>query len=113
VALRHLELLDAWSVLDTVRSRSDELRALLVDRVAPHPAVADVRLCGLMGGVELAPPHAGMRWGRRVCAGAVDRGVLLRPVGDVVVLMPPLTVTSAELHRMVQALTAALDEVVA
>jgi adenosylmethionine-8-amino-7-oxononanoate aminotransferase len=113
VALRHLELLDAWSVLDTVRTRSDELRALLVDRVAPHPAVADVRLCGLMGGVELAPPHAGMRWGRRVCAGAVDRGVLLRPVGDVVVLMPPLTVTSAELHRIVQALTEALDEVVA
>jgi adenosylmethionine---8-amino-7-oxononanoate aminotransferase len=113
VALRHLELLDAWSVLDTVRTRSDELRALLVDRVAPHPAVADVRLCGLMGGVELAPPHEGMRWGRRVCAGAVDRGVLLRPLGDVVVLMPPLTVTPAELHRMVQALTEALDEVVA
>ena len=113
VALRHLELLDAWSVLRTVRARSDELRALLVDRVAPHPAVAEVRLCGLMGGVELAPPHEGMRWGRRVCAGAVDRGVLLRPLGDVVVLMPPLTVTSAELHRMVQALTEALDEVVA
>ena len=113
VALRHLELLDAWSVLPAVRARSDELRALLVDRVAPHPAVADVRLCGLMGGVELAPPHEGMRWGRRVCAGAVDRGVLLRPLGDVVVLMPPLTVTSAELHRMVQALTEALDEVVA
>jgi adenosylmethionine-8-amino-7-oxononanoate aminotransferase len=113
VALRHLELLDAWSVLRTVRTRSDELRALLVDRVAPHPAVAEVRLCGLMGGVELAPPHEGMRWGRRVCAGAVDRGVLLRPLGDVVVLMPPLTVTSAELHRMVQALTEALDEVVA
>ena len=87
--------------------------ALLVDRVAPHPAVAEVRLCGLMGGVELAPPHEGMRWGRRVCTGAVDRGVLLRPLGDVVVLMPPLTVTSAELHRMVQALTEALDEVVA
>jgi adenosylmethionine---8-amino-7-oxononanoate aminotransferase len=113
VALRHLELLDAWSVLRTVRTRSDELRALLVDRVAPHPAVAEVRLCGLMGGIELAPPHEDMRWGRRVCAGAVDRGVLLRPLGDVVVLMPPLTVTSAELHRMVQALTEALDEVVA
>jgi adenosylmethionine-8-amino-7-oxononanoate aminotransferase len=112
VALRHLELLDAWSVLETVRARSTELRALLDDRVAPHPAVADVRLCGLMGGVELAPPRDGLRWGRRVCAGAVERGVLLRPLGDVVVLMPPLTVTSAELHRMVHALTAALDEVV-
>ena len=113
VALRHLELLDAWSVLHTVRARSDELRALLDDRVAPHPTVAEVRLCGLMGGVELAPPHDGMRWGRRVCTGAVDRGVLLRPLGDVVVLMPPLTVTSAELHRIVHTLTEALDEVVA
>ena len=68
VALRHLELLDAWSVLDNVRARSDELRGLLDDRVAPHPAVQEVRLRGLMGGVELAPPTDGLRWGRRVCA---------------------------------------------
>ena len=68
------------------------------------PRSREVRLCGLMGGVELAPPHEGLRWGRRVCAAAVDRGVLLRPLGDVVVLMPPLTVTSAELHRIVHAL---------
>jgi len=110
VALRHLELLDAWAVLDNVRARSDELRSLLDDRVAPHPAVKEVRLRGLMGGVELAPPTDGLRWGRRVCAAAVERGVLLRPLGDVVVLMPPLTVTSAELHRTVHALTGALDE---
>jgi adenosylmethionine-8-amino-7-oxononanoate aminotransferase len=111
VALRHLELLDAWSVLDNVRARSDELRGLLDDRVAPRPSVKEVRLHGLMGGVELAPPHDGLRWGRRVCAAAVERGVLLRPLGDVVVLMPPLTVTSEELHRTVHALTGALDEV--
>ena len=57
VALRHLELLDAWDVLENVRARSDELRGLLDDRIASHPAVAEVRLCGLMGGVELAPPR--------------------------------------------------------
>ena len=111
VALRHLELLDTWSVLENVQARSDELRQLLDDRVAPHPAVREVRLCGLMGGVELAPPADGLRWGRRVCAEAVSRGVLLRPLGDVVVLMPPLTVTSKELHRVVHALTDALDQV--
>jgi adenosylmethionine-8-amino-7-oxononanoate aminotransferase len=49
--------------------------------------------------------------GRRVCAGAVSRGVLLRPLGDVVVLMPPLTITEAEVVRMVDALDGALDEV--
>jgi len=46
-----------------------------------------------------------------VCAAAVERGVLLRPLGDVVVLMPPLTITSEELHRIVHALGGALDDV--
>jgi adenosylmethionine-8-amino-7-oxononanoate aminotransferase len=64
-----------------------------------------------MVGVELAPPAPGLRWGRRVCAGAVERGVLLRPLGDVVVIMPPLTVTVPEIERIVDALDAALGEV--
>jgi len=56
-----------------------------------------------MGGVELAPPADGLRWGREVSAAAVKRGVLLRPIGDTVILMPPLTVTSPEIHRIVTA----------
>jgi adenosylmethionine-8-amino-7-oxononanoate aminotransferase len=111
VARRHLELFDERDVLAYVRARSMELDALLQEHVAPHPAVSDVRLRGLMGGVELAPPRDGLRWGRRVCAAAVQRGVLLRPLGDVVVLMPPLTITTPELHRIVDALRGALDEV--
>jgi len=110
VALRHLELLDAWAVLANVRARSDELRALLTDRIAPLPQVGEVRLHGLMGGVELTPPTDGLRWGRRVCAAAVRHGVLLRPLGDVVVLMPPLTVTSEEIHEIVRVLTTAIAE---
>ncbi|HMG26942.1 MAG TPA: adenosylmethionine--8-amino-7-oxononanoate transaminase [Acidimicrobiia bacterium] len=111
VARRHLELLEEHDVLANVRARSTELRGLLDERVAPHSAVREVRLAGLMGCVELAPPRDGLRWGRRVCAAAVERGVLLRPLGDVVVVMPPLTITSPELHRIVDALARALDEV--
>jgi adenosylmethionine-8-amino-7-oxononanoate aminotransferase len=111
VALRHLELIEAWSVLANVRERSDELRELLHDRVASKPAVREVRLEGLMGGVELAPPTEGLRWGREVSAAAVKRGVLLRPIGDTIVLMPPLTVTSPEIHRIVTALSDAIDAV--
>jgi adenosylmethionine-8-amino-7-oxononanoate aminotransferase len=110
VALRHLELLDAWNLLANVNERSDELRGLLDDRIASKPQVGAVRLQGLMGGVELAPPREGLRWGRRVSAAAVDRGVLLRPLGDVVVLMPPLTITSEEVHRIVHVLDGAIDE---
>lgn len=111
VALRHLGLLEERDVLANVRARSADLRALLDEQIMPLPAVREARLCGLMGGVELAPPEDGLRWGRRVSEAAVRRGVLLRPLGDVVVLMPPLTITRPELVRIVDALATAIDEV--
>jgi adenosylmethionine-8-amino-7-oxononanoate aminotransferase len=111
VALRHLQLLAERDVVAGVRARAATLRRLADERLAPLAPVADVRLCGLMGGVELAPPADGLRWGRRVCAAAVRRGVLLRPLGDVVVLMPPLTISDGELERIVDVLAAAIAEV--
>jgi adenosylmethionine-8-amino-7-oxononanoate aminotransferase len=109
VARRHLELLDEWDVIAGVRERAALLAELLRERIAPLPAVREVRQRGLMVGVELAPPEDGLRWGRRTCAAAVDRGVLLRPLGDVVVLMPILTTTPGELHRIVDVLAEAID----
>jgi adenosylmethionine-8-amino-7-oxononanoate aminotransferase len=111
VALEHLRLIESWDVLANVRERAAQLAELLANRVVPNPAVREVRQRGLMVGVELAPPRDGLRWGRRVCAGAVDRGVLLRPLGDVVVLMPPLTITDDEVARVVDALADSLDDV--
>jgi adenosylmethionine-8-amino-7-oxononanoate aminotransferase len=104
--------LEAWGVLAQVRARAAQLADLLTRRIAPRPGVGAVRQRGLMAGVELAPPRPGLRWGRRVCAGAVARGVLLRPLGDVVVLMPPLTTTAEEIVRMVDALEGSLHEVI-
>ncbi|PLS75006.1 MAG: adenosylmethionine--8-amino-7-oxononanoate transaminase [Actinobacteria bacterium] len=111
VALRHLQLVTETDVLSNVAARSAQLSALLRTVVVPMPAVADVRLRGLMAGVELAPPGEGLRWGRRVCAAAVERGVLLRPLGDVVVVMPPLTIIAAEIERIVVVLRDAIAEV--
>jgi adenosylmethionine-8-amino-7-oxononanoate aminotransferase len=113
VAFEHLRLVESWDVLANVRARSAQLADLLARRVSPRITVGEVRQRGLMVGVELAPPREGLRWGRRVCAGAVDRGVLLRPLGDVVVVMPPLTITEDEIERVVDALADALDEVTA
>jgi len=111
VALRHLQVLDERRVLSNVRSRSAQLQKLLSSLVAPLRGVCDVRVRGLMVGVELDPPAPSSRWGRRVCAAAVRRGVLLRPLGNVVVLMPPLTVTAGEIERIVEVLGEALVEV--
>lgn len=110
VALRHLSLFEEWDVLANVAARSGELADLLGAGVAKMPGIAAVRQRGLMAGVELAPPRPGLRWGRRVCAAAVDRGVLLRPLGDVVVLMPMLTSTAEEIDRIVTTLASAVEE---
>jgi adenosylmethionine-8-amino-7-oxononanoate aminotransferase len=111
VALRHLRLLDERDILANVTARSSTLRRLLADTIVPLDAVREVRIQGLLAGVELAPPAEGLRWGRRVCAAAVRRGVLLRPLGDVVILVPPLSISDAELGRIVDVLAAAIDEV--
>ncbi|MDA8357665.1 MAG: adenosylmethionine--8-amino-7-oxononanoate transaminase [Actinomycetota bacterium] len=111
VALRHLELISEWDVLANVEARSEQLGAGLEARLGGHRAITAIRRRGLMVGVELAPPGPGLRWGRLVSAAAVRRGVLLRPLGDVVVVMPPLTVTSEEIDRIVRVLGDAVDEV--
>ena len=111
VALRHLSLLSERDILANVNARSATLQALLAERIGSSPDVEEVRVRGLMAGIQLAPPEPGMRWGRRVCAAAVRRGVLLRPLGDVIVLMPPLDVTNAEIARIVDTLAEAIAEV--
>jgi adenosylmethionine-8-amino-7-oxononanoate aminotransferase len=111
VALCHLALVEEWDVLANVRARSAQLRDALDRELTPLAAVKEVRLQGLMGGIELAPPADGLRWGRRVTAACVERGVLTRPLGDVIVLMPPLTVTAPEIDRIVDAVAGAIHEV--
>ena len=111
VALRHLQLLDEWDLLANVRARSAQLQELLEERVYELDAVEEIRLWGLMGGVELGLPAPSLRGARRVCSVAVGRGVLLRPLGDVVVLMPPLTVTPQEIEQIVDALVAGIIDV--
>jgi adenosylmethionine-8-amino-7-oxononanoate aminotransferase len=107
VALRHLQLFAETHVLDNVAARSEQL-AKRLHALGTNRHVAEARSCGLMAGVELNPPSDGLRWGRRVCAAAVERGVLLRPLGDVVVLMPILTSTAGEIDRIVDTLEAAI-----
>jgi adenosylmethionine-8-amino-7-oxononanoate aminotransferase len=111
VALRHLDMVTEPTVLANVSARAAQLRAGLAARIGGLPAVGEVRQCGLMAGIELAPPADGLLWGRRVSRAATRRGVLLRPLGDVVIVMPPLSITAAEIDRIVDALAGAIEEI--
>ncbi len=118
VALVHLDLIDRDDVLANVRARAAQFAELLDTRITVLDAVAEVRQQGLMIGIELAPPvvaadgSAGgdaLRWGRRVSAACVERGVLIRPLGDVVIVVPHLTTTAEEVERIVAVLAEAIN----
>jgi adenosylmethionine-8-amino-7-oxononanoate aminotransferase len=71
-----------------------------------------VRLIGLMGAIEISAAAGAARTARRICAAMVRRGVLTRSLGNAVTLVPPLTITAAEIDRIIDTLAAAMDEVV-
>jgi adenosylmethionine-8-amino-7-oxononanoate aminotransferase len=115
-ALASLEILQSG---ESFRSRqileqilSEELKTLW-----DLPNVGDIRQVGLVVGIELVrdwrtrePFHLRERAGIRVCDAMGKRGVLTRPIGNVIVLMPPYCTTPFQARRMVRAVYEACNE---
>ena len=66
-----------------------------------------------MTGIELAGFDPALRMGHRVTLAARRRGAIVRPLGDVVVLMPPLSIREADLRRLVSITAEAIAEATA
>ena len=81
----------------------------LLEPIAAHPAVSEVRRCGFMVGIELLEHPLPVRIGHRVTLEARNRGAIIRPLGDVVVLMPPLAIATDDLRRLVGITAEAID----
>jgi len=118
-ALASLDVFAEERTLEKLSSRLDQLGQGL-ESLADHPHVGDIRRLGVMTGIELvadrssgAPFDPGLRVGNRVIEAAMERGVLLRPLGDVVVLMPPLSITESELGLLCDVTAASIDSVTA
>ena len=117
-ALASLDIFERDHVLAGLPAKIDTLCKLLGSTLGGHSNVGDIRQRGLMVGIELVadratgePFPASAATGARVCERARDRGVIIRPLGDVVVLMPPLSITAAELETLVAAVAYGLTEV--
>jgi adenosylmethionine-8-amino-7-oxononanoate transaminase len=116
-ALASLKIFETDGTLEKNRTLHRILAGLLAI-FWEHPNVGDIRQEGLVAAVELVRdfqtratfPH-GERIGHRVCEAARKHGLLTRPVGDVLVLMPPYCATEAQLGKMVEALWKGLNEV--
>ncbi len=111
-----LEVFEKDRVLDRI-GRLSEMLAGRLKAVAELPHVGEVRRRGLMVGIELVadrrtreayPPAERRGW--RVCLAARKHGVWIRPLGDVVVLMPPYCISDESLERLVSAVQLGIEE---
>jgi adenosylmethionine-8-amino-7-oxononanoate aminotransferase len=78
-----------------------ELLTRLLEPIAQLPSVGEIRRRGFMVGIELEGFDAAERTGHKVTLEARNRGAIVRPLGDVIVLMPPLAIEEAQLERLV------------
>src|SRR6185503_18424512 len=98
VATANLELFERENILEKMQPRIAYLRNRLHEEFRPLAHVGDVRQWGYMVGIELVEDKAGrtnypveQRIGHRVIREARKRGIMIRPLGDVIILMPPLS----------------------
>jgi adenosylmethionine-8-amino-7-oxononanoate aminotransferase len=114
VALRSLGLFEENQLLNAVQQRAEQLAEWLL-RLSGHPFVGNVRQCGLAAGIELVrnkltkePYPWEQKLGIRVCLEARKYGVFSRPLGNTVVVFPPLAISSNELDFLMNGLEKAL-----
>jgi adenosylmethionine-8-amino-7-oxononanoate aminotransferase len=116
-ALASLDLFHQDRLLETLPAKTAALHdRLSAMRELDH--VGDVRQCGLIAGIELVrdtvtrePYPWEERVGVRVCLAARRHGLFLRPLGNVIVVFPPLSITMEELDLLAAGITAAIREV--
>jgi adenosylmethionine-8-amino-7-oxononanoate aminotransferase len=116
-ALASLKLIDLNDVMTNVGRNSTLLERRLAE-LRDHPHVGDIRQKGIMAGIELVADRSGLvpfpaaaRIGHRVVLAARERGVVIRPLGDVIVLMPAPAMPPALVDELTSATFAAIDEV--
>jgi adenosylmethionine---8-amino-7-oxononanoate aminotransferase len=95
--------LDAFESERTILRLQPKIRLLweLLEALGEISAVAEVRGKGFMIGIDLGEHDPAFRLGHRVTLEARRRGAIIRPLGDTIVLMPPLSIGEAELRRLV------------
>lgn len=105
-ALASLELFERENVLERLQGKIARLSSKL-EKIGRLGHIGSVRQKGIIAGIELvknkrtkAPYPSGLRLGRQICLKAREKGIILRPLGDVIVLMPPLSITRAEIDRI-------------
>jgi len=116
-SIANIELFEKEKVLDKLQPKIDLLQHLLKP-LETHPHVGDIRQKGFMAGIELVedkktkkPYPLEQKMGMRVCLKAREMGVMLRPIGNVIIIMPPLSISEKELKKLIGAIEKSIHTV--
>jgi len=99
--LASLDVFESERTIERLQPKIALLRETLAE-IEAMPEVAEVRGRGFMAGIDLGEHDPGLRMGHRVALEARERGAIIRPLSDVVVLMPPLSISESDLRRLLE-----------
>ena len=115
-ALASIDLIFESNLIEQVPDKAKRLRGGL-ERIRQHPNVGDIRGRDLMIGIELVADRETKQTfeqpgelGRAVCERAISKGVWIRPLGDVIILMPPLVSSDDEIDQLADVVCDAISE---
>ncbi|HKZ14858.1 MAG TPA: adenosylmethionine--8-amino-7-oxononanoate transaminase [Solirubrobacterales bacterium] len=112
VALANLDIFERDRTIEKLQPKIELLDRRLGE-IAAMPGVTEVRSRGVMVGIDLGEHDPELRVGHRVTLEARKRGAFVRPLGDVVVLMFPLSITEAELEELLDITAASITAALA
>ncbi|HEU4392993.1 MAG TPA: adenosylmethionine--8-amino-7-oxononanoate transaminase [Solirubrobacterales bacterium] len=107
-ALASLDVFEQERTIERLQPKI-ELLAERLRKIEAMPEVAEVRHRGFMVGIDLGEHDPALRMGHRVTLAARERGAIVRPLGDTVVLVPPLSIAAAELSRLLDIVAESIE----
>jgi adenosylmethionine-8-amino-7-oxononanoate aminotransferase len=111
-AIASLDVFEEEETLLNLQPKINLLNDLLAG-VAAMDEVAEVRGRGMMIGIDLGEHDPALRLGHRVTLEARKRGAIVRPLGDTIVLVPPLAISKHDIGRLVSIVAASIREAIA
>jgi adenosylmethionine-8-amino-7-oxononanoate aminotransferase len=116
-ALASLRLFDSDRLLDSLPAKMERIAARLA-LLADHPQVGDCRQLGMAAGIELVQERESKtpypweeRVGMRVCLEARKHGLFLRPLGNIIVVFPPLAISLEEIDFLMDGIAASINTI--
>ena len=117
VALENLEIIERENILEQVKNKTAPYLEERWKRLADHPLIGEARIKGLVAAIEISNnKETRGRFSSDISAGsicrdiAISNGLVMRAVGDTMIIAPPLIISESEIDELIEKTTTTLDE---